>query len=232
MKIINRHKCSFSAMRAVAFLHVVICMWCSLPSFAQSGYYLEDPKPFRGGVVAGLNLAQVDGDMYFGYSRPGFTGGVFVKLSLSPRVSLSTEILYSQKGSKGKAELESPYFGNYIAMCSIGLGYVEAPVTIQYKLPLLTLEAGASWSRLVHTREWIVADPPVAINDEANRFEENGFDYVFGVSRKISGHWVASVRYQYSIVPIRPLSRVPIGYSWGSKGQFNNLFGFRILYEL
>ncbi|MBX2904388.1 MAG: outer membrane beta-barrel protein [Taibaiella sp.] len=198
---------------------------------AQENYYLDDPQRFTGGLVAGVNLAQVDGDMYFGYTKMGFSGGAFVKMGLASRLLLSTELLFSQKGSKGNAVLGTPLTGTSTAICYIGLSYVEAPVTLQYKFPMFTLEAGASWSYLVRTREWIEAQPSVVINEENNRFEKMGLDYVFGASRKLSKHVVASLRYQYSMIPIRPTARVPFGYSYGTKGQFNNLFGFRLQYE-
>lgn len=204
---------------------------CAFVAHAQESFYLEDPQRFTGGVVAGLNLAQVDGDMYFGYTKAGFTGGAFVHLGLAPKFSIATELLFSQKGSKGNALLGSPLTGTYSAICFIGLSYVETPVTLQYKLPLFTVEAGASWSRLVRSKEWIEVQPSVPINEDANRFEASGLDYVFGASRKLSKHVVASVRYQYSIIPIRPVDRVPYGFAYGSKGQFNNLFGMRLLYE-
>lgn len=197
----------------------------------QEGFYIEDPQRFTGGLVTGMNLAQVDGDMYFGYTKMGFTGGGFVHLGLTNKLLLATEILFSQKGSKGNAVLGSPLTGTNTAICFIGLSYVETPVTFQYKLPLCTIEAGASWSRLIRSKEWIEAQPSVVVDEQANRFESSGLDYVFGASRKLSKHVVASLRYQYSIVPIRPQARVPYGYSYGSKGQFNNLFGFRLLYE-
>lgn len=198
---------------------------------AQEHNYLEEPQRFTGGLVAGMNLAQVDGDMYFGYTKMGFTGGAFVKMGLASRLLLSTEILFSQKGSKGNAVLGTPLTGTSTAICYIGLSYVETPVTLQYKFPMFTLEAGASWSYLVRIKEWIEAQPSVVINDENNRFEKMGLDYVFGASRKLSKHVVASLRYQYSMIPIRPAARVPYGYSYGTKGQFNNLFGFRLQYE-
>ena len=211
----------------------MVCMLslCALATNAQESFYLEDPQRFTGGIVAGLNLAQVDGDMYFGYTKAGFTGGAFVHLGLASKLSISTELLFSQKGSKGNALLGAPLTGTNTAICFIGLNYVEAPVTLQYKLPLFTIEAGASWSYLLRSKEWIEVQPSVVVDEDANRFETTGLDYVFGVSRKLSKHMVASLRYQYSIMPIRPIDRVPYGFSYGSKGQFNNLFSFRLLYE-
>lgn len=199
--------------------------------YAQKGLYLEDPQTFTGGLVAGLNLAQVDGDMYFGYNKPGLSTGGYVRINFNPVWSAGMELLYTQKGSRGDAVIESSYTGSYVAKCHIGLNYVEVPVTVRYKYAGFAVEAGASYSRLVKTNEWILVQPSVPIDKQQNRFNDNALDYVFGLSRKVRRHLLAELRFQYSIISIRPTDRVPPGYAYGSKGQFNNLFCARLAYE-
>ncbi len=215
---------------------------------AQSSMYEEDVKPFSGGIAAGLNFAQVDGDMYFGYNKAGVSVGTFVQIHFvvkgkkesisyfqihfTQRWGVGMEILYSQKGSRGDAVIESPFSGTSISQCHIGLSYVEVPVVLQYRYASFCLEAGASYSRLVRTNEWIYTPQEFPIDKEKNRFNNTDIEYVFGLSRKIYKHWHANVRFQYSVVSIRPIERVPTGYGYGSKGQFNNLFCARLMYVL
>lgn len=196
------------------------------------GIYMEEVKPFTGGPLAGLNLAQVDGDMYFGYSKPGLTIGGFVRAHFTERISASMELLFSQKGSKGIAEVDDPFLGKFTARCNIGLNYVEVPVTVRYEVAGIGGEVGMSYSRLLGAKEWILSQPPVAIDAENNRFEENALDYIVGVSRRLNKHVQLNARFQYSAISIRPFNRVPAGYAWGEKGQFNNLFSIRLVYEL
>jgi hypothetical protein len=200
--------------------------------YAQSGMYIESPKVFTGGIVAGVNLAQVDGDMYFGYNKPGLCAGGFVRIHFAPRISTNIEMLYSQKGSRGDAVIESPFLGTYVAKCNIGLNYVSIPVTFQYQYSSFFLEAGASYSRLVKTNEWIVAEPPVVVDVVKNSFNNTDLEYVFGAGTKIYKNLYANLRFQYSILSIRPIDRVPYSYGYGTKGQFNNLISIRLLYEL
>ncbi len=224
--------CSYMMQVCRRFFLLVLAFSAVKSSFAQSNFYVEEPGVFTGGPVFGLNLAQVDGDQYFGYNKAGISAGVFVRIHYTSRLSTGVEILYSQKGSRGEAVLSSSYMGTYIATCHIGLNYVEVPVTMQYTYASFNAEAGLSYSRLVKTDEWILVDPPVAIDNVKNRFNNTDINYVFGLSRKVYKNLVANIRFQYSMISIRPIERVPYGYAYGTKGQFNNLFSLRLMYEL
>jgi hypothetical protein len=204
----------------------------SVDAYGQSNFYEEETKPFTGGLVLGLNLAQVDGDQYFGYNKPGISTGGFVRVHYTKRLSTALEILYAQKGSRGDAVIESPYAGSYVARCHIGLSYVEVPLTMQYSYASFSAEAGVSYARLIKTNEWIQVVPSVPIDVVENRFNNSDLNYVFGLSRKVYKNLLVNVRFQYSVRSIRPVDRVPYGYAYGSKGQFNNLFCVRLLYEL
>jgi len=215
-------------------LVILLCLTAFVRSsvvHAQANMYEDELKTFTGGIALGLNLAQVDGDMYFGYNKPGISSGCFVRVHFTPRLSVGMELLYTQKGSNGDAVIESPFMGTYVAKCHIGLSYVEVPVTIQYKYANFTAEAGASYARLVKTNEWILVEPSVPVSPVLNRFNGDDLEYVFGLSRKVYKNLIANIRFQYSIVSIRPTDRVPPGYAYGTKGQFNNLFCARLLYE-
>ncbi len=203
---------------------------CGGMAKGQSNYYESEGDAFSGGIVAGLNLAQVDGDLYFGYTKPGLVAGFFVRANLKEKLSADIELLYDQKGSIGDAMVESLYAGTYIARCHIGLDYVSVPVTLQYRLKAVTFEGGVSYSRLIRTKEWIVATPSVVIDEEKNRFGNSDVCGIIGVSRTLYGNFIANVRFQYSLVSIRPIDRVPEGYGYGTTGQLNNLFSFRIMY--
>lgn len=200
--------------------------------YAQSNFYQEEYKSFSGGTLIGLNLAQVDGDRYFGYNKPGIAAGVFVNIQLSATWGLGIDMLYAQKGSRGDAVVESVYAGTYVAQCHIGLSYVELPVVIRYKKDNYWGEAGIAYARLVKTKETILEPQPLYIDADKNRFTGTDINYVLGVGRHLYKHIYCGVRFQYSIVNIRPAERIPLGYGYGNKGQFNNLFSVRLIYQL
>jgi hypothetical protein len=93
-------------------------------------------------------------------------------------------------------------------------------------------EVGMSYARLVKTRETILEPQPLYIDAERNRFASTDLNYVLGVARHIYKHIYCGVRFHYSIANIRPAERIPIGYGYGNKGQFNNLFSVRLIYQL
>jgi len=200
--------------------------------YAQSNFYEEEFKTFSGGVLLGLNLAQIDGDRYFGYSKPGIATGVFVNMRFSGRWGMGMELLYAQKGSRGDAFVESMYLGTYVAQCHIGLNYVEVPVVVRYSKDKYLGEVGVSYSRLVKSKETIYEPQPLYIDEVKNSFSVTDLNYVLGVGRHLHKNFYCGIRFQYSIVSIRPAYRIPVGYGYGSEGQYNNLFSVRFMYQL
>jgi len=202
----------------------------SQPAAAQGNYNEDEPKTFTGGLVAGTTLSQVDGDSFYGYNKLGITVGATVYAHFSKNSGASMELLYTQKGSNGQVIYESPYIGTYVQKYYMALNYVEVPITLHTVFRKYDLEAGLSYARIVKTKEWVSSDQPVYIDPVANRFDNDDFNYILGVGRKVHKSLYASFRFQYSMVSIRPTVRVPYGFSWDTKGQFNNLLILRLMY--
>jgi len=199
---------------------------------AQSNYYEPEPKIFSGGLVLGANFTQVDGDTYYGYHKVGVNAGGIVCVHFSKTVGVSMELLYSQKGSRGQAVYNSYAIGNYIESYHMNLNYVEVPLVLHIFDGRFDFEGGLSFAYLVKATEWVYADVPVVIDPVLNRFNNTDLDYVLGISRRIYKQLYANVRFEYSITAIRPADRIPLGYGYGNKGQYNNLFNVRLIYYL
>ena len=197
---------------------------------AQGNFYEPAPKVFTGGLVAGLNFTQVDGDTFYGYQKAGINAGGLVYVHFSEVTGLSMELIYSQKGSRGELVTQSAINGTYVQKYFMNLNYAEVPVTFHVISHKFDFEAGISFARLINSSEWVESDQPVTIDPVANRFKTSDVDYVFGLARKLYKRWYANARFQYSITSIRPTDRVPAGFSWGNNGQFNNLLNLRIMY--
>ena len=215
-------------IRRFAFLY--IATFICVPAHGQSSYYDEEPKVFNGGLILGANFSQVDGDTYYGYHKVGLNAGGVVYVHFTKVFGASMEITYSQKGSRGEDVLESPTVGTHVEKYFMNLNYVEVPVTFHALFRGIDFEAGASYARLLKSSEWVLADVPVNIDPVANRFNTSDFEYVFGMGRKLYRGLYANVRFQYSITSVRPNDRIPVGYGYGSLGQFNNLFVGRLMY--
>ena len=210
-----------------------LCMCCAAAA-AQNMYTKdgEDPKRFSGGLVAGVNLSQVDGDSYYGFHKVGLHAGGMVYVHFSPVFGVSMELLYSEKGSRGETITGSAAVGTYVSKYFMNVNYVEVPVTLHAILAGTDMEVGASYARLIKSSEWILTDQPVAIDPELNRFNNTDVDFIVGATRQLYKQIYINVRYEYSLISIRPPERIPVGYGYGAQGQFNNLFNVRFVYML
>lgn len=207
----------------------VIC-FLTVTAYAQRNFYEEDPKPFNGGILLGPNFTQVDGDTYYGYHKLGLNVGGVVYIHFTQKVGASLELIYSQKGSRGESVTESPGIGTFVAKYFMNLNYVEVPLTFHVIYREVDFEAGASYARLVRSSEWIQADYPVIIDPVQNSFNSSDFEYVFGIGKKLYKNLYGNVRFQYSIISMRPNSHIPLDFGYGNNGQWNNMFSFRAIY--
>ena len=69
---------------------------------------ISTAQPFFGGVSAGLNVSQVDGDGFSGYNKAGLYAGFFVNTMIREKMGAQFEIRYSEKGSSKKSSAENP----------------------------------------------------------------------------------------------------------------------------
>ncbi len=208
----------------------IVCSITSTNTLGQSGYYLEEPKVFSGGLIVGANFSQVDGDSFYGYHKVGIHAGGIVYVHFSQKFGASMELIYTEKGSRGEQISESVAIGTYVEKYYMNLNYVEVPVTIHYKIGKLDADAGMSYARLVSSKEWILADKPANVDPISNAFSNTDVTYIVGISAKVHKHLHAGFRFQYSAISIRPIEKVPAGFSYGNQGQFNNLLCLRVAY--
>jgi hypothetical protein len=215
---------------AKRFIFFISMLLLSLRGGAQSNYYEEEPKVFDGGLILGINFTQVDGDTYFGYHKVGLNVGGVVYAHFTKVFGASMELVYTQKGSRGEAVLESPAIGTYVTKYYMNVNYIEAPITLHVVISGVDVEAGASYGRLVNSKEWILSEQPVVIDPDKNSFSTTDIESVFGIGMKVYKKLHANIRFQYSLTSIRSPERIPAGYGYGNEGQFNNLFSFRLMY--
>lgn len=210
----------------IAILLLPVTIWAQ-NLFEEKG---QEPKTFSGALLTGLNFSQVDGDSYYGYHKVGLNAGAQVMAHFSRYMGLSMELLYSRKGSRAVTVTESPAWGTYVWKYYLDVNYVEVPVLLHLSGSKYDFELGASFALLISSNEYVISDQPVAISPDANRFNTSDIDFTMGLTRKLYKHWFVNMRYQYSLTSIRPVERIPIGYSYGNRGQFNNLFNLRLEY--
>lgn len=180
-------------------------------SFAQKG--------FRGALYVGPLTSQVDGDNHGGYSKFGINAGVSTNFYISDLWSFNTEMSYIQKGSVFNDAKNNVYY-------RLKLNYIEIPFYITYKtlkykkLKKMSFDLGASLGYLFNAKEdkngYGYLDP----EPEMKSFDIN---VLAAVNYHFNENWKISVRFQYSIMPIRKVKANPYKEIF-NRGQYNNLF--------
>lgn len=126
---------------------------------------------FEAGLVAGLNLSQIDGDRLAGFNKPGLVAGVKVATILSDRWQVGLEMLFSQQGSS-RTRQDDPAS----AYDKIRLNAVEVPVLLQFKEWKFHIGGGVSYARLI---DFQVIDALGGDVTDTQNFNENTFSLVF-----------------------------------------------------
>lgn len=192
-----------------------------------ASYYVEDPRTFYGGVLAGTNLAQVDGDSYAGYHKAGLNIGGIVYTHLADKLAASLEILFSQKGSRGH-KLQESGAGNLLTKYRIDLNYAEIPIQINYfDRRKSHFGGGFSYSHLINSKETIETNPPDPnLVDKNYPFRKSDLNLILGGNLHLVKGLFLNLRFQYSLISIR--KDIPPGY--GRAEQYNNMWTIRLMY--
>lgn len=179
---------------------------------------------FDGGILAGVNGTQVEGDTYRGYNKPGILGGFFVETDLSPVVFMAMEIKYSQKGSRNKVTPKNPE--KYI----MRLGYIDIPVYAAFRTSEWgAVVAGLSTGFLVHSQEMDeYGEFPKESRNAFNTLDLQPFlGFQFGLTDNIK----ADLRFALSVLPIRGQPGEGTNYYW-LNNQFNNVISLAAYYRI
>lgn len=201
---------------------------------AQDNYFNKPDKNgqdkiFFGGLVLGMNAAQVDGDTYSGFHKAGLNVGLAAYVKMSPKVVASLELLYSQKGARNVSVVNTVNTGSTPIIYTAKLNYAEIPVMVQYAAAeKIHIGVGASYSRLVSDKEFMDSYTSSAINSLQNTFRKQDLNYLLAVSYQLYNNTFVRARYQYSMMTIRDAQKIPIEF--GTARQYNNLFALQVYF--
>lgn len=187
-------------------------------------------KTFIGGVVAGLNASQVDGDNYSGYRKAGLNAGAMVYVNFAKRAGVSLELLFAQKGAVGVRGNSNGQVGSYFEHYKMKLNYAEVPLVFHfYQTPNLHFNLGASYSALISSKE--THDDPFSIttfDESLYPYKKYEIDGIIGVSY-VWKHFLLDARFQYGLTPLREANNAPAVAANG-RNQVVNMLSFRIGY--
>lgn len=182
---------------------------------------------FQGGVLAGFNASQVEGDNFKGYNKPGILGGFFVQTDFAPAVFGGIEIKYSQKGSRKRIKPKDPDPEKYI----MRLGYVDVPVFVGFRTSdRSSVIAGASAGYLIHANEF--DEYGEFVKENQNEFNELDLQPFVGFQFDMLDQVKLDLRIALSVLPVRgqPGDNAT-NYYW-LNNQFNNVISLALYYRL
>lgn len=223
----------FAAFIAVALASIVFSNTVKAQR-NPSSYYEEIPRVFYGGLLAGVNFAQVDGDSYAGYHKVGLNLGGIMYARVAEHAAFSMELLFSQKGSKGNKPQLSNSNTYEIQNYGINLNYAEIPVLFNYfDKQKSHFGAGFSFSQLISSNETVTTKPePPGGNgswsDTLNKypFKKSDLNFVIGGDLHLIKGLFLNLRFQYSLLSIRK-DYYP---EFGRAQQYNNTWTLRLMY--
>lgn len=176
---------------------------------------------FKAAVVAGLNMAQLDGDDLAGYHQPGINAGLRTSALLSDKWQLGLELLFSQQGSDRVPD--DPFLTNYD---KFRFNMVEVPAMIQFCEWKLQLAGGLSYSRLINYRIRDLGGNDISSNFDIDR---NNVSVLLGGTYLPSEKWGIDVRWTRALFPLQAYSSL----SGAETDQFLSYFvSFRLLFFL
>jgi hypothetical protein len=149
---------------------------------------------FFGSIVGGVNFAQIEGDNSAGFNKRRFSFGIKLDYPISPAVDLTTELLYSGRGAKGKVnELD------------INLNYIEIPFLVAYrdwyiedkKYDKVRIEGGLSYGYLFSVTN---SNTPIAVL--AQNASKHDISFVGGVAYMFTPNLGLNLKYTRSFLRI------------------------------
>lgn len=165
--------------------------------------HLGVAQEFYGGVLAGFNGSQLDGDGSRGFNKLGLTAGVWTQRDITPQFYWGMELKMNQKGSR---KLINKYDNwHYVYR----LNYIELPMMVGYHYKdYISFFAGASYGYLFNKNGWSTDGPdPTVLYDDVSNWE---MAYLLGIKvdfqRLVKKQWAQNfmleTRYQYSLFSI------------------------------
>ena len=153
----------------------IIYLLSAILTLTSITLHAQDTGPerrFEAGVVAGMNLSQIDGDDLTGFNKIGVNVGARVDAILTERWRLSLEMLFAQQGAS-RHKLDNPAS----AFDKIRLNLVEAPVMVHFQDWKIQASAGVSYARVINAE---VIDYTGEDATESYPLQDNLFSIILG----------------------------------------------------
>ena len=179
---------------------------------------------FIGYLAAGANFSQIEGDDVHGFYKVGVNAGPGVMLPLGRKqnMSISAELLFTQKGSRCSYRrdpfdtlLYAPSMYEDVnraipfdstVKCRMSLDYIQIPVIFRYEdmRSGCFIGAGFAWSRLVRAKE-IYNGFTRTTTARSKTFKTSDWSFLADINIRLYKNLSLNFRYEYSLAPIRTM---------------------------
>lgn len=182
---------------------------------------------FEGGMLAGFNGTQVEGDSFKGYHKPGILAGFFVQTDIAPAIFAGMEIKYSQKGSRKRIKPKDPDPEIYI----MRLGYMDVPVFAGFRTnDRGAVVAGVSAGYLIHANEF--NEYGTFPSEDQHPFNDFDLQPFLGFQFDMLDQLKLDLRLAFSVLPIRGQPGDDATNYYWLNHQFNNVISLAAYYNL
>ncbi len=176
---------------------------------------------FNGGLIAGFNACQVDGDTYAGYNKFGLAFGAFTSTAITEKLDGELQIRFMQKGASKKVSEND--LSKYVSK----LNYIELPIVLRYnQTSRLSWHLGPGFGYLF---KYSVEDENGPLNDDAIHFRSFDLSAMAGIQYKLAKKLGISVTFSYSLLPISDHPNDPIHFR--QPGLYNNVVTTLLSYQ-
>jgi hypothetical protein len=165
-------------------LALIICMFFAHDAEAQRYGKKKQQSRFSAGVLLGVNLTQIDGDLYTGFNKAGLRGGLEGNIFLSNLLDLNVGLLYVQKGSRTNSNITFAS-SDIPPNTEIHLDYMEVPFLLSFKFGNkdsngYIFDIGFSYARLINSQINVIEFPDkVSYSDLVDQLNSNEFNIIF-----------------------------------------------------
>ena len=217
-------------VRKIALISVIFFSFLINNAQAQSYHANNEYNVLTAGLVAGATFMQVDGDNFKGYQKTGFTGGGIlfmpfgdVDLPFDGTIALSMEVLYTQKGARGKGPIINTYY--YDQNIKLQYGQVPIQVNVYRGARKSGFGAGFALGYLGFSEETVKEQGQTELK-KGKPFHKFDLSFVLTGNIHLWNGFFLSPRFDYSLISIRNNN----GMFGGGNEQFNNILALRLMY--
>lgn len=183
---------------------------------------LHAQNAFRGSVVFGMTLSQIDGDGLLGYDKVGMSSGLKLSYETKPKLDMNMELLYSQRGS------QSSFLGSGNIQ-KTHLDYIEIPVYVSIKdwyiegedYHKIKLHAGLSYGYLMN-----ITSANGLFEEDITKFNTSDLSWMIGPSYSVNARWTFTARFTRSFTRLFKSDKFVntdslVSYFWTLRTEYN-----------